>query len=121
VASVPAVVAHGGDVEAAVRVTNDSDEAVAWARKVAALLRFEIEPSELAGEGGPACPLDQAIPVCGRILAEAESYEQGVRANILEGGDNAGRGLVIGAYLGRKFGVPDAWVQLTSCSRRFLT
>jgi len=121
IASLPAVVAHGADVEAAVRTTHNTDEAVKWAQKVAALLRFEIEPGELAGNGGPACPLDQAIPVCGRILAEASSFEAGVRANILEGGDNAGRGLVIGAYLGKKFGVPDEWVRLTNRSRRLLT
>jgi len=113
VASVPVTVAFGAEVEPAVRVTNDSDEAVAWAQKVASLLRFETDPSDLAGDGGMACPLDQAIPVCGRILAEATSFEDGVRRNILEGGDNAGRGLVVGAWLGAKFGVPDDWAART--------
>jgi len=121
VASLPAVVAYGADVESAVRVTNDSDEAVEWAQRVAALLRFEIDPCELAGEGGPSCLLEHAIPACARILAAAGSYEEGVRANILEGGDNAGRALVIGAWLGRKFGVPEPWVARTRCGRRFPT
>ncbi|MEM8883473.1 MAG: ADP-ribosylglycohydrolase family protein [Planctomycetota bacterium] len=107
----PAAVAHGADVESVVRVTNDNDEAVAWAHKIAALLRGEVEPAAIAGEGGIACPLDQSVPLIGRILAEADSYESGVRANILAGGDNCGRGIVVGAWLARKYPIPQAWLE----------
>lgn len=113
IASVPVTVACGAELEPAVRVTNNSDEAVEWARKAAGLLRGEIEPAALAGEGGPACPLVMAIPVIGRILAGADSFESGVRANILEGGDSCGRALIVGAYLGQKYGVPETWAERT--------
>lgn len=119
VSKLPAVVAYGADVDAAVRVTNNNDEAVAWAQKIAGLLRGDIAPEDLAGEGGPACPLDQSVPVIGRILADADSFESGIRANILEGGDNAGRGVIIGAYLGAKFGVPPEWAQKTRAAARW--
>jgi len=35
------------------------------------------------------------------------------RADILEGGDNSGRGTVVGAVLGAAYGVPSEWAQKT--------
>ena len=49
----------------------------------------------------------------GRVLAGAQSFEDGVRADIHEGGDNAGRGTVVGAVLGAAYGVPEGWARKT--------
>jgi len=122
VSKLAAVVACGADVEAAVRVTNNNDISVAGGHVVARLLQAAMDggdwrtiAQEMADSGkpGPACPLDQSIPMMGSILVDAHSYEEGVRANILAGGDNAGRGTIIGAVLGAEYGVPDEWAEKT--------
>ena len=96
------------------RVTNDNEVALEAAGKVANLLRAAIEGGdwrgmEFPGETGIACDLPKALPLIGRLLADAESYEAGVRANILAGGDNCGRATVLGAVLGAAYGVPAEW------------
>jgi len=113
-------VACGADVDAAVRVTNDNDASIEGGRRIAHLIRTAIDGGDwrsiaremhASGEPGPACPLPQSIPMIGKVLADAQSYEEGVRADILEGGDNAGRGTVVGAVLGAAYGVPPEWEQ----------
>ena len=37
------------------------------------------------------------------------------RANILAGGDSAGRAIVLGAVLGAAYGVPETWCRRTRC------
>ena len=54
---------------------------------------------------GRACPLSQAMPLCFHILNNTESYQQAVETNILAGGDNAGRAIVIGTLLGAYYGM----------------
>jgi len=56
---------------------------------------------------GRACPLSQAMPLCFHILNNTESYQQAVETNILAGGDNAGRGIVIGTLLGAYYGIDE--------------
>ena len=116
-ACVPVAVAFGADIEPLVRVTHNTDRAVEAALEVAALLRGEIEPSALAGTGGPACPLDQAIPTSARVLTNATSYEEGIKANILEGGDNCGRAFIVGAWLGARHEIPEKWVEKTAAMK----
>jgi len=127
VCKLSAVVACGADVDAAVRVTNDNEVSLAGGRRIAHLIRTAIEggdwraiAQELAasGEPGPACPLPQSIPMIGRVLSNAQSFEEGVRADILEGGDNAGRGTVVGAVLGAAYGVPSEWEQKTRAASK---
>ena len=53
------------------------------------------------------------------ILAaiDAESYEEGVRANIIAGGDNASRNVLTGALLAAQFGldsIPSEWKAKTT-------
>lgn len=46
--------------------------------------------------------------------ANATSYEQGLRANMLAGGDNCSRSVYLGALLGAAYsaqGVPQDWKQ----------
>ncbi|MCX7545618.1 ADP-ribosylglycohydrolase family protein [Marinicella gelatinilytica] len=56
---------------------------------------------------GRACPLSQAMPLCFHILNNTESYQQAVETNILAGGDNAGRAIVIGTLLGAYYGIDE--------------
>lgn len=142
VASVPVTVAFGAEVEPAVRVTNDSDEAVAWAVPVARMLEAAISgagPLEAARAGrdaaqdavrtrweealafegdaaahfGRACPLPEAIPLVVALLREEAEYAPSLRRNILAGGDSAGRAVVLGAVLGAARGVPEDWAART--------
>jgi len=122
VSKLAAVVACGADVDAAVRVTNDNEVSLAGGRAVSNLIRTAIDGGDwraiardlaASGERGRACPLAQSIPMIGHVLAGAQSFEDGVRADILEGGDNSGRGTVVGAVLGAAYGVPSEWAQKT--------
>jgi len=147
VSKLPALLAHapGADddtVERAVRVTNDSDEAVAWAVPVARMLEAAISgagPLEAARAGrdaaqdavrtrweealafegdaaahfGRACPLPEAIPLVVALLREEAEYAPSLRRNILAGGDSAGRAVVLGAVLGAARGVPEDWAART--------
>lgn len=138
-------------VEAAVRVTNDSEEALGWARCAAELLKelylgtsmadalsaaqaLAPDSSKLA-EGramasldgvaagdrfGRTCYLEEAMPVIFHILNHAGSFAEGVRANILCGGDSCGRAWIIGPALaarhgaGGETGIPLSWLARVS-------
>lgn len=56
---------------------------------------------------GRACPLSQAMPLCFHILNNSDSYQQATETNILTGGDNAGRAIVIGTILGAYCGMDE--------------
>eukprot|EP00804_Cyclotella_cryptica_P029813 CCRYP_010744-RA/>CCRYP_010744-RA protein AED:0.00 eAED:0.00 QI:294/1/1/1/0/0/2/77/351 len=45
------------------------------------------------------------------ISVHATSYEQGIRKNLILGGDNCSTAIAIGAALGYHFGVPEDWMK----------
>lgn len=128
-------------VETAVRVTNDNDEAVTWANAVAAALRaacdgaapkaaaeaaaraadgrldealaFDGDALAAAAHFGATCPLPQAVPVLVVLWRDATDFVTAARANILAGGDSAGRAVPLGAVLGAAYGVRGDWVART--------
>jgi ADP-ribosylglycohydrolase len=56
---------------------------------------------------GRACHLPMALPLCFHILANHHSFATAVEANILAGGDSAGRAIIIGAVMGAAYGMGD--------------
>lgn len=65
---------------------------------------------------GLSCQLEYAMPSIVYNIATCSSYAQAVKDNILAGGDNCGRSILLGAVLGAHFGVggdtgiPEAWL-----------
>ena len=85
-------------------------------RKMKAAFESDLsDPLEMGPAFGMTCHLYQAMPLSIALLRQyGADYKDGVRANIVAGGDNAGRGIFIGAMLGAAHGVPEAWkVKLT--------
>ncbi|NOH98863.1 ADP-ribosylglycohydrolase family protein [Vibrio sp. 99-70-13A1] len=68
-----------------------------------ALAEPELSITEAAQKFGLHCDLAAAFPVIIRIVATAKNYEQGIRDNILCGGDNCGRSIIIGAVLAASY------------------
>lgn len=60
-----------------------------------------------------ACHNPQALLRVLHISLRAASYEDGIRINILVGGDNASTAIGIGALLGMYYGVPKEWIAQT--------
>jgi ADP-ribosylglycohydrolase len=86
---------------------------------VAALASAETDSTVFAGLTGlmgRACSLPSAGPVMFHILKHSDSYQTAIERNILAGGDNAGRSILIGAIMGRVHGIatptgiPLSWV-----------
>lgn len=81
-----------------------------------ALARSDENPVDIAGHFGRACHVQQGLPVIFHIVNTAESYEEGIRSNILAGGDSCGRSMGLGAILGARFafggerGIPLPWL-----------
>ena len=70
----------------------------------------EADTVAFAGQVGRACTLSQAIPVIFHICARSKTYKDAIERNILAGGDNCGRGPVLGAVFGAAHGVGGAGV-----------
>lgn len=64
-----------------------------------------LTPPELAERFGMPCNVDQVVPLATAILGGNPGFAEGVRQNILAGGDSAGRALYLGAVLGTAHGV----------------
>jgi hypothetical protein len=62
----------------------------------------------LAADFGVSCAMPGALQAALVAAARADSYEGGVRVNMLAGGDNASRACYLGALLGAAFGGPPA-------------
>jgi ADP-ribosylglycohydrolase len=95
---------QGADVN-----TTLSIETEASGEPLRALLHQALSESarnsvDMAGEFGRACHVQQGLPVVFHIVNTAESYESGIRANILAGGDSCGRSMALGALLGALYG-----------------
>ena len=91
-----------------------------------ALDRRDEATVDVAGHFGRACHVHQGMPVVFHILGKAGSYEEGIRANVLAGGDSCGRAMALGSILGARFGfggergVPIPWLaRLSDGSRLF--
>ena len=68
---------------------------------------------QLVKEFGLACSLPGSFQGALASIVGANSYKDAIRANIMAGGDSCSRGLIIGAYLGAKFGIegiPTDWL-----------
>lgn len=73
-----------------------------------ALSMKESTTAEVAIAHALHCQLEKAFPVLIHAIATAETFSSAIRANILAGGDNCGRSIVIGSVLGACFaGDPD--------------
>ncbi len=59
---------------------------------------------DIAGEFGRACHVQQGLPVVFHIVSTVESFESGIRQNVLAGGDSCGRSMALGAILGARYG-----------------
>jgi ADP-ribosylglycohydrolase len=72
---------------------------------------------EATREFGLHCDLGSGVPSLMHNLARAESFTDAIRQNILAGGDNCGRAIVLGAVCGAQFGmggeagIPLAWLE----------
>ncbi len=64
----------------------------------------EIKPSFPAF--GLACPNPQATIGALHVVLTAASFQAGLTANCLVGGDTCSRATIVGAVLGAAFGVP---------------
>ena len=69
--------------------------------------------NQIVKEFGLACTLPGSFQGALASILGAKSYEDAIRGNIMAGGDSCSRGLLIGAYLGAKFGImgiPTEWL-----------
>ena len=69
--------------------------------------------NQLVKEFGLACNLPGSFQGALASIIGATSYEDAIRGNIMAGGDSCSRGIIIGAYLGAKFGlssIPIEWL-----------
>ena len=87
-------------------------------------VRAEIgkEVTEATLEFGQACPLPQSFPsALHAFLKHSNDFETAILANLRAGGDNAGRGAMLGSWLGAHLGVnaiPHEWrSRLTAAPR----
>jgi ADP-ribosylglycohydrolase len=83
-------------------------------RKIDAAISATLDETTLAIQKfGQACPLPQSFPsaaIC--VLKHGHSFSKALQANLRAGGDNAGRGALIGAWLGAAHGyvaIPSEW------------
>ena len=69
-----------------------------------ALGKADQSTVDIAGHFGRACHVHQGMPVIFHILNTTDGFEDGVRKNILAGGDSCGRAMALGSILGARFG-----------------
>ena len=99
---------HGRPLFEALEEIQDSSLANSAAQRFVDLLDY---PDQLVvgRHFSSACYMDQAIPATLYLAAKYHDQpEQGLIANTMCGGDNCGRGAVLGALLGASCGV-EAW------------
>ena len=87
-----------------------------------ALAETGKEVTEATSEFGQACPLTQSFPsALHAFLRHSNDFETAIQANLRAGGDNAGRGAMLGSWLGGYLGVdaiPREWrARLTAAPR----
>jgi ADP-ribosylglycohydrolase len=87
-----------------------------------ALAQTGKEVTEATLEFGQACPLPQSFPSALHAFVKySKDFETAILANLRAGGDNAGRGAMLGSWLGAHLGIdaiPQEWrTRLTAASR----
>lgn len=92
-------------------------------RKIEAGMASTLDETTLAIQKlGQACPLPQSFPASIICAAKHQSsFSKALLANLRAGGDNAGRGSLIGAWLGALHGypaIPQAWTMRLSAAPR---
>lgn len=81
-----------------------------------ALGKSDQSAVDVAEHFGRACHVHQGMPVVFHILSKVEAYEDGVRENIMAGGDSCGRSMAIGSVLAARYGfggergIPLPWI-----------
>ena len=113
------------DLLADVLSGTDLQHALKTAAKREPFLQAALDTSETDsiayGEiTGRPCHLHQGMPLAFHILANTDCYQTAVEANILAGGDNCGRSLMVGSLAGAAYGIaeiPLDWILATNCSR----
>jgi ADP-ribosylglycohydrolase len=90
------------------------DDPVAGPKIKAALQLKDVSFFEAANKFGLSCALDEAFPCAVyAALFTNGSFEQAIRINAQAGGDSAGRGGLLGAWLGAYqgiSGIPQEWL-----------
>jgi ADP-ribosylglycohydrolase len=86
------------------------------------LAETENEVTKATLEFGQACPLPQSFPsALHAFLKHSNEFETAILANLRAGGDNAGRGAMLGSWLGAHLGVnaiPQEWQTRLSAAPR---
>lgn len=107
---------HGEDLDQSLVSEADGAGEVLQPLLREALERRDEATVDIAGHFGRACHVHQGMPVVFHMLSKVGSYEEGVRANILAGGDSCGRSMALGSILGARFGfggdhgIPIPWL-----------
>lgn len=81
-------------------------------RKAQAVLH--LEPVEAVARLGKDCKISSALPSVLYLLLVAKDYRESIIDNVMAGGDNAARGLILGSLLAARFGpesVPSEWLE----------
>ena len=92
-------------------------------RKLEAGISSTVDETTLAIQKfGQACPVPQSFPSATICAAKhGHSFSKAMLANLRAGGDNAGRGALIGAWLGALHGyaeIPSSWTMRLSAAPR---
>jgi len=76
----------------------------------------QLSSEKVAQQLGMHCDLDAAFGVIIHILSTSKNYQQAITTNILCGGDNCGRSIILGAVFGAcsetgsNSGIPAEWI-----------
>jgi ADP-ribosylglycohydrolase len=76
------------------------------------LLLLGVLAAAAAQKFGVACSMPGAFQNALLVAAQASSYSDGIRTNMMAGGDNCSRSVYLGALLGAAYGVesvPQEW------------
>ncbi len=106
--------AQGLDPQYGYEVRRKIEAGMSSSLDVTVISNEDIDPTVLAIQKlGQSCPLPQSFPAAIICAAKhAHSFSEALLANLRAGGDNAGRGILIGSWLGALHGyeaIPIAW------------
>ncbi len=105
-----------GDKDAVIEAAKESANSEIREIIDAALARIAEPNVDVTGYFGRSCHLPFGLPQNIHLISNCNTYVDAMRMNILAAGDNAGRGIMIGAIyaalygVGGDQGVPQAWI-----------